>query len=436
MSSISKRGGTYTARWYRADGTQQWKGGFPTRKAAEAWLRTADPRRDHKAADVLFGDVARAWLASRADLKPTTAEMYGQVLNAPAAHGIMATFGAWPVGAITRQQIQAWADALTAMGKAPSTVRNTYALVRMALAQAVADNRIPTNPADYVRLPSERGNPGVVDDPAQFLTPSQVQALAAATPQPYDVLVYLAAWSGLRAAELAGLTLADLHLPAMGTARLTVARTVRSVGGVPTVLPPKTRGSRRTVPLTAATADLLRAYLAAHPHAGNPDAAVFPAVRLTPPTQANKQAALAAPLSPERALSAAERQTAALAALTPEEHAERLVLDYSAPLRWATFYKAVYRPSVIRATGVAPATTFHALRHTYASLCVAAGLPLLEVSRFMGHSKPTTTLGIYTHLFANDDHAGSMDRLGALGAPQAGGAYGTGGYVVPLRGAG
>ena len=426
MASIAKRGSTYVARWYRADGTQEWKGGFPTRKAAEAWLRTADPRRDHRAGDVLFGDVARAWLASRADLKPTTAEMYGQVLNAPAAHGIMATFGAWPVSAITRQQIQAWADALTAMGKAPSTVRNTYALVRMVLAQAVADNRIPTNPADYVRLPSERGNPGVVDDPSMFLTPAQVAALAAATPQPYDVLVHLAAWSGLRAAELAGLTLADLHLPPVGTARLTVARTVRSVGGVPTVLPPKTRGSRRTVPLPPATADVLADYLQAHPCASNPDAAVFPAVRLTPATQA--------PLTPEqRALPAAERQAAALAALSPAEHAARLQCDYTAPLRWATFYKAVYRPSVLRA-GIAPATTFHALRHTYASLCVAAGLPLLEVSRFMGHSKPTTTLGIYTHLFATDDFSGSMAALGALGAPtQAGGAYGTGGNVVPLH---
>ncbi|MGO9071144.1 hypothetical protein [Mycobacterium sp.] len=39
------------------------------------------------------------------------------------------------------------------------------------------------------------------------------------------------------------------------------------------------------------------------------------------------------------------------------------------------------------------ALKFHALRHTYASLCVAAGIPPLQLSRFMGHAKVTTTLG-------------------------------------------
>jgi integrase len=53
----------------------------------------------------------------------------------------------------------------------------------------------------------------------------------------------------------------------------------------------------------------------------------------------------------------------------------------------------------------------------------------LEVSRFMGHSKPTTTLAIYTHLFNTDDHAGAMAALGAMAA---GPNYGT--NVVPLHG--
>lgn len=52
----------------------------------------------------------------------------------------------------------------------------------------------------------------------------------------------------------------------------------------------------------------------------------------------------------------------------------------------------------------------------------------------MGHSKPTTTLGIYTHLFSTDDFSGSMGALGALSAPApASPAYGTGGNVVPLH---
>ena len=71
-----------------------------------------------------------------------------------------------------------------------------------------------------------------------------------------------------------------------------------------------------------------------------------------------------------------------------------------------------------RTATLPPGLTFHALRHTYASLCVAAGVPPLQLSRFMGHAKPTTTLGIYAHLF-EDNHADAMAALGAMGNPTA-----------------
>ena len=132
----------------------------------------------------------------------------------------------------------------------------------------------------------------------------------------------------------------------------------------------------------------------------------------------------------------ATKQATALASLTVAEAGERLVLDWSQPYRHATFYKAVFRPAVVRANRAAPATAalpggvvFHSLRHTYASLCVAAGLDYMAVCRFMGHSKPTTTLAIYTHLFDTDDHADAMAALGAMATTPS---YGT--NVVPLHG--
>ncbi|MCV7210629.1 tyrosine-type recombinase/integrase [Mycolicibacterium canariasense] len=63
-----------------------------------------------------------------------------------------------------------------------------------------------------------------------------------------------------------------------------------------------------------------------------------------------------------------------------------------------------------------PLLKFHALRHTYASLCVAAGISPLHLSRFMGHAKVTTTLSIYTHRF-DDDHAATMSALEAMSRP-------------------
>ncbi len=47
-----------------------------------------------------------------------------------------------------------------------------------------------------------------------FLTADQVSALVAATPWPYSVLTHVAAWTGLRAAELGGLQVGDAEPPA------------------------------------------------------------------------------------------------------------------------------------------------------------------------------------------------------------------------------
>ncbi|AQA06445.1 hypothetical protein BVC93_16055 [Mycobacterium sp. MS1601] len=127
-----------------------------------------------------------------------------------------------------------------------------------------------------------------------------------------------------------------------------------------------------------------------------------------------------------------------MAALSVAEATDRLALDWSASLRHQTFYKAVFRPAVLRAnrlahlagdqTDVLPMKfKFHGLRHTYASLCAAAGIDVADVSRNLGHSKVTTTLDIYTHLFRTDDSASAaMAKLAALATP-------IGPNVVPLR---
>ena len=98
------------------------------------------------------------------------------------------------------------------------------------------------------------------------------------------------------------------------------------------------------------------------------------------------------------------------------------MLDWENPLRHATFYKAIYRPAVLRANGLSPTAklspsqSFHSLRHTYASLCVAAGIEPIDIAELMGHRDVKTTLTVYAHLINTDDHAGNMAALGALGA--------------------
>lgn len=50
-----------------------------------------------------------------------------------------------------------------------------------------------------------------------------------------------------------------------------------------------------------------------------------------------------------------------------------------------------------------PQVSMHALRHTHASQLIASGMDVLTISRRLGHSSPTITLGVYGHLFSNTD---------------------------------
>lgn len=50
-----------------------------------------------------------------------------------------------------------------------------------------------------------------------------------------------------------------------------------------------------------------------------------------------------------------------------------------------------------------PDVHFHSLRHTYASLMIADGTPLVIVSRRLGHAQVSTTSNIYSHIIQSAD---------------------------------
>lgn len=54
----------------------------------------------------------------------------------------------------------------------------------------------------------------------------------------------------------------------------------------------------------------------------------------------------------------------------------------------------------VKRTGL-PKVTVHSLRHTYASLMIADGVPLVVVSHQLGHAQASTTANIYAHVIAS-----------------------------------
>jgi integrase len=61
-----------------------------------------------------------------------------------------------------------------------------------------------------------------------------------------------------------------------------------------------------------------------------------------------------------------------------------------------------------------PLVSLHGLRHTAGSIMLAAGVPLIVVSRQLGHANPQITAQVYAHLLTDeqlDIAAGALEAL-------------------------
>ncbi len=69
----------------------------------------------------------------------------------------------------------------------------------------------------------------------------------------------------------------------------------------------------------------------------------------------------------------------------------------------------------VRRCGLPPIHV-HSLRHTYASLMIADGIPLVVVSRRLGHAQVSTTANIYAHVIAAADERAAQvaDKFGDI----------------------
>ena len=72
-------------------------------------------------------------------------------------------------------------------------------------------------------------------------------------------------------------------------------------------------------------------------------------------------------------------------------------------------------PVAMAAIGMS-GVTLHSLRHTHASMLIASGMDILTISRRLGHSSPTITLGVYGHLVGGTDDRAADIMEKALGS--------------------
>jgi integrase len=159
--------------------------------------------------------------------------------------------------------------------------------------------------------------------------------------------------AGLRRGEALGLTWENIDLHSPTDAVVHVRQQLQWPGGVPTVVPVKSRKGVRSVPLPGMTADALRR---------------------------------------RRALQDSERRQFREGAWAAGD----LVFnaDDGRPLHRNTITKR-FHAHLKRAK--LPQMRLHDLRHTYGSLLMSQGVPLKTISELMGHASIEVTADVYLH---------------------------------------
>ena len=352
MATARKWRNGYQARWYRPDGSQATRSGFKSKKEALRYgnLMEADKLRgvynDPSLAKVPFKDWADHWLTTKSHLKPHTLRGYEIMLR---VH-ILPVFGNVPLGKIDPIMVQEWVAELDREGMSSARTRQAYQCFSAVMKLAVESGYLGRTPCVGVRI---RRIP--VKDKL-FLDEYQVALLAEKIRPPYDVLIYVLAYGGLRWGEAAALQRKHVDLL---RSRLNVQESVADISGVLHRGPTKTY-EKRSVVLPRFVRDMLEVHL--HENVGRaPDSPVF-----TGPT--------------------------------------------GGPLRNTNFRKRIWNPVVEETEELPSDLTPHHLRHTCASLLIKTGAHPKAVQGHLGHSSITVTMDVYGHLYPDEMDA-LADRL-------------------------
>ena len=358
MAHVERRGqGRWRARYRGPDGKERSKT-FARRMDAEKWLAQVETNVargewvDPARAGIRLDEWVRQWLPSRkADLRPTSYARLESVLN---GH-VLPRFGERRINTLGNREVRTWVADMQAEGLSAASIRKAAFALRAALAAAIADARITVNPATDIPLPAEQIHE------QRFLSRAEVDALIESTDERYRVAVRLAALCGLRWGEVAGLRRSRIDVL---RSRIEVIETAVEIGGKITSGPPKTKGSRRVVPVARSVMAEIDAHLTEF--------------------------------------------------VGPQPDALLVTATSGGPMHRGTFARQVWRPAV-KAAGLDP-LRFHDLRHSYVSLLIASGANVKAVAQWAGHSSPVVTLSRYSHVF--DDHAEDVaDAMDALLSP-------------------
>lgn len=338
---------------------------FKTQKECQVWVRETIGRVDsgltyEKAHLTLIDFMERYLASSKSSLRPKTWYQYNQI----ARDHILPELGKRKLVDLHPDIVQTLYDKLLMAGIGVRTVRLSHSVLRRCLNQAVKLGIIQSNPTAATSPPKAKHKE------MKFLDEAQAQQLIVAAivaGDRYTALYQLALTTGMRQGELLGLQWKDINWD-----RKTIhirRQLTRIPGGHLSFAQLKTRSSIRTTSLGDST------------------------------TSALKQHRKKQLLESEKA------------GTRWQDHDLIFPTSTGSPTNPSNLYYRSFK--LLLKDAELPSIRFHDLRHTAASLMLNHGVPILIVSKRLGHAQPSITLDVYGHIMPNmqEEAASIMDEI-------------------------
>ena len=204
MASAEKRAkSTWTARWRDVDGSNAQASGFMTKQEALAYgrdqeflVRKGKRTKPSEMNLTVFEFVTKVW-AGTLRVRQATKEDYERSLN---SH-ILPAFGHVTMASIKPADLESWVSDMSKSGLSPRTVEKHRNLLAAILKKALQNEYIHKNPFDGLSW----GRAKKVNQ-VKPLSKSIVESIANALPPIYQVMVWIAYYTGMRPSEVMGLT--------------------------------------------------------------------------------------------------------------------------------------------------------------------------------------------------------------------------------------
>lgn len=283
-----------------------------------AKYKTEKPTKQGK--NLAFAEWLESWIKLQPQLKSTTKTIYQSHIN----NYINPKLGNVPLKKLNSEILQGFVNDLELSA---STVRTIFSIIKSALSSA-EDNGLIMNVWSKVKLPKKEKS--IV----QILTVTEQKRLESTLVLNFDIGIWISLYTGLRIGEVCALKWSDICFE---TATLIVNGTQARMGNGVEITSPKSKTSRREIPVPKVLLEKLKAL---------PQVCEYVLSKNKKPVDLR----------------------------TYRRHFKRLLQKADLP-----------------------DIKYHALRHTFSTRALEVGMDYKTLSEILGHSSVDITLDLYAH---------------------------------------